>query len=437
MKTFNLIAWMGGRSVDEIKTYDASDYESSLTLGLLAVFISVPMIFGGQFLFWQHQASQIANWAFLIAASITVCLTVFYSRLQRAAECSKGLRKFVLFTIAIFVMGTNAWFVGHELVLVFFNDKVEAQLREDSNQGVINQRDQLDHLYGLSTIETNEKNVVKALNDARAALERVPEPVNQFRAENQQCRAELSLLSTQKLQTLGTPGYYAVKQQFIRQQKRCQGLEEQIRKAMDEHQQLFQPELDRLNREYATLLNQKTQADAAYNAQFNRDKAVVIQSNLTGVARHQAIWGAVKTGKISAGLCWTLMAFVMLLEGSSFICKFILPVDKLAYERVDKINQQQLDFLMQNLIFKIYQDQAPQILHDQTDEIINELKTHASNTLIPGVRLDLTAQAHEKACERVQRAQQRTGKPNNELLRQVTELIRATQSEYWREREKS
>jgi len=306
------LAWLGGRSFDELRDKSATDCDSSITVGSFGL-VSAGIIGGGQFFFW-HNLQHTADSAVWIAVAMTLLYSSFYRNLIRAQEVAGRIGKGLAYLIASGIVATNALLAGHEWVLLAFKPQVEAQAVLDAAKGVTEYGNAVENSLGLPLLRKDSKSVDDALVAAQAERARMPDAVVTLRNQAQRCDRVAAGLQARIPIDHETAGYAVARSAWREQHARCDAARAQADRMLRDHQRQADDRIADLDDRRKALNKKLNEAGAEHESTLKRDVPSLNASATTGFARHKALWAAVEAGRIPLWAAMGLMFVALALE---------------------------------------------------------------------------------------------------------------------------
>ena len=326
------LAWLGGRSAEEMKDCDSAALDTSITLGVFAL-ISAAMIMGGQTLFWGSIPSTAPN-ALAIAAVLTCVYTLFYRLLMRASEVMHWLAKPVVCVLGAVVMGVNALLAGHELVMLPFAPQVQEMAALTSAQNVTTLRDAVGTSLSLGQLRADAQSLQAQVTAARQELARVPDEVKTLQTQTEQCDTTARAMKA-RLSSADDDSYASALAALRQHRAGCNASRSQASQLLLAHRNAAGADLAALQARAATQAQSLSNASGQQATALAQAAPALHNSATTGFARHKALWAAVAAGKVPWWAAYGLMLVALALEGAAFMLKFLLPKDAATYRRAE------------------------------------------------------------------------------------------------------
>lgn len=415
-----LLGWLGGRSFDEMRDKEPSDYGTSIMVGSFGV-VSIAMIFGGQYLFWSHLPHTETN-ALDITLLTTTVYALAYRNLIRSQEVMGRFGKGLTLLIAFGIIGTNTLLAGHELVLLAFKPQAEEQAELNAAKGITEYSTAVENSLGLPQMHGDRQSLMNDISTAKDEWNRVPETVINLRNEAKQCDGIAAKLRGRIPADPETPGYAAAKNAWREQYSRCSAKREQAKRMLADHQKQLEEQITGLSSKLRTLDKKIDEAGSEHEAKLKHASPTLNASAISGFARHKAMWAAVDAARIPAWAAYGLMFIALALEGMGFILKFLLPVDVATMQRQLNSRMECMDGEMRLLVAKAYQANVRPAVKEITPLLADDIKTNIQEVVTPYIKIEMAARTFDNANARVNRAHRRAGKPSPDLLRRLHSL---------------
>lgn len=414
------LAWLGGRSFDEMRDKSAADCDSSINVGTFGL-VSAGMIGGGQYLFWSH-LQHTADGAFWITVAVTLLYVLFYRNLIRAQEVAGRLGKGIAYLVAGGIVCTNALLAGHEWVLLAFKPQVESQAALSAAKGITEYGSAVENSLGLPMLRNDSKSVDDALLVARAERVRVPDAVTALRNQAQRCdRVAASLQASIPIDS-GSPGYAAARSTWREQQARCGAARAQADRILRDHLKQVDDRIADLDDRRSTLDKKLSDASAEHEATLKRDAPSINAGATSGFARHKALWAAVESGRVPLWAAVGLMFIALSLEGMSFFVKIILPADAATQERRMSAEMGSALLDMRLATIRAYRANVPSVVASIQGGLADDVKRDIDDIIVPGLRTEIASRSFDHTHAAVVDAQRRHGKIANDLLSRLHDL---------------
>lgn len=422
------LAWMGGRSAEELRDRTPGECDKSIAVGVLCL-LSGGIIDVGHWLFWGN-FPHTAEVAGCVAAGIATVFMVMYRLALRAMETMAGLAKLLTLLLLGTLMGVNALLAGHELVLLAFKPQVQAQAALGAAQGVTAYATAVENSLGLPQLRSEGGELDKSITAAQAERGRVPDGVQQLQSQARGCDA----IATQLQYALPTdpdhPGYERALRKLFEQRGTCRKLNREAAGELARHQSEMDRQLGNLHQQRSNLQQSLSDASNRHRTKLAQNSGSIAEAATTGFARHEALWAAVGAGTVPAWAAYGLMTAVLLIDAFSFVFKLLVRDDVATTERVQQTGSDAVYNGLHAEWVKQQRRATRQVVRGMRREAENDLSTLVRTAVAPSVAQDVEARSFARAAAANQRARQSHGAPVPSMLGRLGAMAAAMRQRF-------
>lgn len=414
-------AFMGGRSWSEIASCTHTKaMDSSIGIGIGGV-LSATIIFFGQLLFWKSIPST-APVAVTVALVLTAVYALFYRVVIRASEVAGGIGKVVLTGAAFCLAGVNALLAGHEVVLIPFAAQVEEMTVHMGNSQVDAMRSQTESSLGLGDLRDRTQRARQDEADARERLNTVPDAILAQQRQAQACD-QRALLMRAALPDLESPGRDRAVTAWREQRRECAKLHANARTALNAHLALASERLEAAAKSQLAVIQKLTEAESQSEEAIAKAAPILTASATTGFGRHEALWAAVKAGKVPAWAAYGLMLVALLLEGAGLLLKLILPKDEATYARLTDVRITQAVGNGELAYARAYAGELKPAMEAQAAQTRAAAERMVRATLGPSMNTRFAAEQFARAAASTRQAQLRSGQAATPVIDELAKVM--------------
>ena len=414
-------AFMGGRSWSEIVSSSQSKaMDSSIAIGIGGV-LSAAIIFCGQTLFWGSLPST-APVAVPVALVLTVVYAMFYRLVIRASEVAGGIGKVVLTGAAFSLAGVNALLAGHEVVLIPFDAQVREMTVHLGSSQVDAMRSQTESSLGLGALRERTQQARQDEVDARERLNTVPAPILEQQQQAQACDQRAQRMRA-ALPELESPGRDRAVTAWREQRRECAKLNASARSALNAHRAEASERLEAAAKRQRAISQKLTEAEHQTEEAVAKTAPIMTASATTGFGRHEALWAAVKAGKVPAWAAYGLMLLALCLEGAGLLLKLILPKDEATYARLVDVRIIQAVGNSELAYARAYQAQIKPAMVAQAAQTQAAAERMVRGTLGPSMNTRFAADQFARAAASTRQAQRRSGQAAAPVMDELAKVM--------------
>lgn len=422
LKTFYIpFAFMGGRSWDEVAScIHSKAMDSSIAIGIGGV-LSAAIIMFGQTLFWKSIPST-APVAVPVALVLTVVYAMFYRLVIRASEVAGGVGKVMLTGAAFCLAGVNALLAGHEVVLIPFAAQVQEMTVHLGNSQVDAMRSQSESSLGLGALRERTQQARQDEADARERLNTVPAPILEQQQQAQACDQRAQRMRA-ALPELESPGRDRAVTAWREQRRECAKLNASARSALNAHRAEASERLESAAMRRRAVSQKLTEAERHSDEAVENAAPILTASATTGFGRHEALWAAVKAGKVPAWAAFGLLLVALLLEGAGLLLKLILPKDEATYARLIDVRIIQAVGNSELAYARAYAAQLKPAMEAQAAQTQAAAERMVSATLGPSMDTRFAAEQFARAAASTRQAQRRSGQAATPVIDELAKVM--------------
>lgn len=414
-------AFMGGRSWGEIASCSQTKaMDSSIAIGIGGV-LSATIIFCGQTLFWGSLPST-APVAVPVALLLTLVYVLFYRLVIRASEVVGAISKVVLTGAAFCLAGVNALLAGHEVVLIPFSAQVEEMTLHLGNSQVDAMRSQSESSLGLGALRERIRQARQDEADSRERLNTVPDAILGQQRQAQACDQQ-ALRMRATLPEPESPGRDRAVTAWREQRRECAKLNASARSALNAHRAVASDRLEAAAASQRALTQKLSQAENQTEKAVAKAVPILLTASASGFGRHQALWAAVKAGKVPAWAAYGLMLVALLLEGAGLLLKLILPKDEAAYARLIDVHVIQAVGNTELAYARAFEAQLKPAMAAQAAQTQAAAERMVRGSLGPSMNTRFAADQFARAAASTRQAQRRSGQAAAPVIDELAKVM--------------
>jgi len=333
-----------------------------------------------------------------------------------------GIGKMVLTGAAFSLAGVNALLAGHEVVLIPFDAQVREMTVHLGSSQVDAMRSQTESSLGLGALRERTQQARQDEVDARERLNTVPAPILEQQQQAQPCDQRAQRMRA-ALPELESPGRDRAVTAWREQRRECAKLNASARSALNAHRAEASERLEAAAKRQRAISQKLTEAEHQTEEAVAKTAPIMTASATTGFGRHEALWAAVKAGKVPAWAAYGLMLVALCLEGAGLLLKLILPKDEATYARLVDVRIIQAVGNSELAYARAYQAQIKPAMVAQAAQTQAAAERMVRGTLGPSMNTRFAADQFARAAASTRQAQRRSGQAAAPVMDELAKVM--------------